>query len=222
MTEKKILASGCSFTYGDELEDRSMAWPSLVSATLCANLHNIALPGESSDYVLRSVIDRLSKDRNVNLVLIGYPMPGRLEFADNQGIYSSWPGNQDHSMYKFFPFRKQLQSYLDDHHNEKYLLSKWYINLISIQSFLKSINKPAVFVLVWKENFYYNKYKDDIDIIQLHKLVDWSLFTDNGAKSMAEYTTGCKLGPRKHFLEDGHKIVAKKIISYMEEKKIEI
>ena len=55
-----LYTIGDSFTYGDELPDRSKAWPYLVAKALGYTVDNLAQPGASNDYIVRTTVNYLN------------------------------------------------------------------------------------------------------------------------------------------------------------------
>ena len=91
---KKLLTVGDSFTYGEELADKTSAWPQILANKLNYSLTNLGQPSASNDKILRKTIDHLVREPDVDLVVIGWSNIGRREHADEFGYYDVWPGYQ--------------------------------------------------------------------------------------------------------------------------------
>lgn len=53
-----IVANGCSYTYGQELDDpKTQSWPALLAKKMNLNLVNIARPASGNDAILRRTVD---------------------------------------------------------------------------------------------------------------------------------------------------------------------
>lgn len=83
-----FVANGCSFTYGDGLDDpRNEAWPALVAQKFNVPIVSLACGGTSNDRIYRTTSDYLFKDFGTNpFYLIGltsmYRREEYMEFAN--------------------------------------------------------------------------------------------------------------------------------------------
>lgn len=73
-----LLTTGDSFTYGTELEDNSKAWPYILAGYLNTDVVNLAEPGASNDFILRSTVEGI-KTHNPSLVIVAWTTPDRFE-----------------------------------------------------------------------------------------------------------------------------------------------
>lgn len=211
---KNIISIGDSFTYGEELNNLYQAWPYLVGKAINADVVNLAQPAASNDKILRITLDYLARNNNVDLVLIGWSSPGRIEFSDELGYFDIWPGYSG----KMFSrdnlgWRTDLLEYVNKYHNSSSFHVKFLQQTILLQKYLHSMNIKYIMVNVL-ENEYYKKIKFD-GIQDYYKQIDQQKFLDFGTSGMIEWTEGCKKGPNGHFLDDGHAIVAKKIHEHL-------
>ena len=55
-----ILTVGDSFTYGEELADRTSAWPQVLANKINYELVNLGQPSASNDKILRKTLDYLT------------------------------------------------------------------------------------------------------------------------------------------------------------------
>jgi lysophospholipase L1-like esterase len=83
---KNILTVGDSFTYGEELADRNHSWPFLLANKLSANVTNMARPGSGNKRMIRYVMEHVADATPLDLVVVGWSSPGRIEFADEDGF----------------------------------------------------------------------------------------------------------------------------------------
>jgi hypothetical protein len=85
---KKLLASGCSFIFGDELEDQQGNNPSnstftaLLAQDLGLEYRCVAVSGSGSDSHVRQVIENV--DQDTGLVVVGWSYAGRFDFNFNK------------------------------------------------------------------------------------------------------------------------------------------
>ena len=132
---KNIVAVGDSFTYGEELKLVQNAYPYLLADKLSANIVNLAKPGSGNKRIVRSVIEHVANDQPVDLVIIGWSSPGRMEFADADGIYDIWPGNNG----TLFQSRNQLWrtdllNYINKHHDDEWIYKQYLLDVILLQN----------------------------------------------------------------------------------------
>lgn len=209
----KILAVGDSFTYGDELENRDLAWPSVLAEKLNGSVINKGQPGGSNDCIIRNCIEH-TLIHTVDLIVIGWTSPGRSEFADEHGYYDIWPGYTGKlAIENDRLWRNDLAKYITDHHSAMAYYKKFLTQVLLMQGFLKSRNQRYV-MLNTLQNEYYKKTKPTL-LSEYVNQVDKDNFIDFGKSGMMEWTYKCPQGPRGHFLEDGHKIVTDKIYEHI-------
>lgn len=200
---------GDSFTYGDELADINDAWPYLVAGKLSVAVDNKGIPAGGNTQIVRSVIDNICSNAPADLVLIGWTSPGRVEFADEAGVFDTWPGYNGAKFKLHEPWRETIVEYINRHHEPEYLYKQYLINIITVQTYLKYHNIKYLMLLTVANEYYKNTFRDQF--AELRGQIDPTYFVDPGL-GMAEWTRGVKKGDRGHFLEDGHRIVANKVL----------
>lgn len=209
----KILAVGDSFTYGEELSDRDTAWPTILASKLNGSAVNKGLPGASNDCIVRNCLEHLVS-YEVDLVVIGWSNPGRSEFHDECGSFDVWPGYAGHLWIdRTSPWRQDLVNYISKHHSSEAYYEKFLNQVLLMQGFLKSRNQKFIMMNIL-ENEHYKKIKP-ARLTHHQNQIDKDTFIGFGVSGMMEWTYGCKQGPRGHFLEDGHQIVADKIYEHI-------
>ena len=87
----KLLTVGDSFTYGEELVDKQMAWPFRLADKLNCEVTNLAKPGGGNSRMVRYVIENVN---SFDLVIIAWSHFARIELADENGFYDLWPGRR--------------------------------------------------------------------------------------------------------------------------------
>jgi hypothetical protein len=195
----RLLTVGDSFTYGEELSDVSNSWPNVLSEMNGYELTNLAKPGTGNTSIVRNCIQHIDQ---CDIVIIAWSHFARIEFADEYGIYDTWPGHRGIIFNGDLEFRKKILTYITDYYDDNYLYNQYLINIILLQNYLKSNNKKYIMLNSFGEN------KTDNDLI---KQIDKGLFLGWPDQSMMDWTYGCAKGPGGHFLEDGHRKVAEKI-----------
>jgi hypothetical protein len=205
----RLLTVGDSFTYGDELSVRSNAWPFLLSKIIKYDLSNLAKPGSGNTNIVRQCVEQVD---NYDMVVIAWSHFARIEFADDFGVYDTWPGNRGVAFTGQLEFRKNLMTYITNYFNDDYLYNQQLINIILLQNYLKINNKKYIMLDAFnnktflRDKFHYNELANQID---KEFYLGWPY------QSMMEWTYGCAQGPGGHFLEEGHQRVADKIYEHI-------
>lgn len=206
----KLLTVGDSFTYGDELPDRGLAWPYLLANKLNFDVTNLGKPGAGNNNIMRTVIEHSDE---ADIIIIAWSHFARIEVADENGIYDIWPGNAGNLFSGNLAYRHELLTYINKHHNDLYLYSQSLINVMLLQSYLVQHNKKYLmldsFNQSYNQHFPRNKLKQLTS--QLANKIDSNYYLGWPDESMMEWTYGCAKGPGGHFLEIGHQRVAEKI-----------
>jgi lysophospholipase L1-like esterase len=213
---KNILAVGDSFTYGEELEDRNLAWPSLLASRLQALVTNLGEPASSNDKILRKTIEVLINPMNItpDLVIIAWADPGRSEWADDGGFYDVWPGYGGKLFIRDSAFwREDLLRYINKYHNSAWFHRKFLQQVILLQNFLQNKNIKYV-MLNTSQNEYYKRAFFDGKTWYTDQ-IDQTYFLGFEKEGMTEWNYKLPQGPNGHFLEEGHQQVAEKIYEHI-------
>lgn len=211
--KKVIYTIGDSFTYGEELEDRNNAWPSLLANKFDMSLINEGKPGVGNEYIIKRTILAVSKHRP-DLVIIGWTSCARQEHADDLGVYDIWPGC---SSKKFennqYQNRKDFIKYITANNNDMHEYRRWLRQVVLLQSFLQNHNIDYIMCNTFDNQHRFGKYytlcQDYYDLIDDSKFVGWP---NDG---MVEWAYGTPHGPGRHPLELGHQRIADKIAEYI-------
>ena len=211
----KLLTVGDSFTYGDELMDReTTAWPYLLSQKLSCTVINKGVCGSSNWKMVRSLLEEDLKD--INLIIIGWSGFDRIEVADEYGIFDTFPGANKNELRipsSEVKWRTILIDYVNRHYNDNYLYRQYLSYIILVQSYLKLFNKKYIMLDAWLNHEYPGRVNtDNKDLISQ---IDTKNFLGWPNESMMEWTAGLKRGPKKHFLNVGHQVVANKIYEHI-------
>ena len=210
---KNILAVGDSFTYGQELKTSRDAYPQLIADRIGATLINQAAPGSGNKRMVRKIIDHITLKNPVDLVIIGWTSPGRMEFCDAAGIFDIWPGYSGRLFAQDQPWRMELLEYINKHHDPEYIYRMYLLDIIMLQNFLCKHNIKYIMLTTCSNEYYHNIYYSKSEL--LTDLIDSKYYVGWPTEGMAEWTRGCKRGPEGHFLAEGHKRVADKLYEYI-------
>ena len=201
----KLLTVGDSFTYGEELSNLTSAWPNLLSDKLGYELNNLAKPGSGNTRMVRQVVEYV---HNYDIIIIAWSHFARIEFADEHGIFDTWPGHRGLTFTNNIEFRTELLKYITLHHDDDYLYKQYLINIILTQHLLKANNKKYIMLDAFS-NRYVNEIKSNFtDLIEK---IDTTYYLGWPDETMMQWTYGTPQGSGGHFLEEGHAIVAEKI-----------
>ena len=170
-----ILVNGDSFTAGEESE---VAWPDLISNTV-----NIAVPGASNDYILRSTVDYVDT-HSVDYVIVAWTSPNRIELPGKHLTSASYK--------KYGPLVNSVFADWDT----KWAYNKFIVQTKLLDTYLHDI--PHVFVSTF-------------DIQQQATGAGLSCWLGWPHEGIVEWMRDCPKGPGGHPLELGHQRIAEKI-----------
>ena len=208
-----LLTVGDSFTYGEELSDRSSAWPQLLANQIGYELINLGQPSASNDKILRTTLNHLITAAP-DLVVIGWSNIGRSEHADEFGYYDVWPGYQGNLFLRDgCTWRNDLVDYVSRYHSAEAMHLKFIQQILLLQSYLKSSNIKYVMLNILQNEYYKKKHFNGQQ--QYFNQVNTEQFLGFNHSGMMEWTYGTPQGPGGHFLEEGHQIVSNKIYEHI-------
>jgi len=203
---KNILTVGDSFTYGEELADLNMAWPNRLANILNAKVTNLGQPGKGNRSMIRNVVENI---KCADLIIVAWSHYARSEFADNHGIYDTWPGNKGTLFGGRLSYRHDLLKYITQYHNDEYLYRQYLLDIILLQNYLKSNNKNYLMLDAFGNT---SQRHESTDLLQQ---IDTTYYIGWPNETMMEWTFGCPVGTQRHFLEQGHQRVADKIYEHI-------
>ena len=203
----RLLAVGDSFTYGEELADMDLAWPSLLGQKLGYEVTNLAKPGSGNTRMVRHCVEQIN---NYDMVVIAWSHFARIEMADEHGFYDLWPGCDSSAHKSYSPWRHELIEYTSRHHSDNYMYNQYLLNIILLQTYLAANNKRYIML-----DSFGNHQASQRTGSGLLEQVDTRYYLGWPNESMMEWTYGCPQGSRGHFLEQGHRIVADKIYEHI-------
>jgi hypothetical protein len=209
-----ILAVGDSFTYGEELTDIHTAYPFLLARQLNAIVNNLAKPGSGNRRMIREVLDFIGHKNPVDLVIIAWSSPGRLEFSDAAGTFDIWPGYSGNMFQAGGQlWRMELLQYINEHHNTSWIYQQHLYDVIMLQEYLKNTGIKYIMLRTVGNEYYHNSHY--LQNYHLTSSINQNQYLGWPSEGMSEWTQGCKRGPNGHFLEEGHQRVAEKINEYI-------
>lgn len=206
----KLVTVGDSFTYGDELEDITLAWPYLLAEKINYSIINLAKPASGNTRMVRYIIENIN---NFDTCIIAWSHYARTEIADQRGMFDIWPGCSSEPHRQQLPWRSKLIDYYTQYHNDDYLYRQYLINIILLQQYL--INNNKKYLMLDTFGNHQDARRNLSSNNDLLKQIDSTYYIGWPTTTMMEWTHGCPKGPGGHFLEQGHEIVADKIYEYI-------
>lgn len=140
MAVKRLVVHGCSFAYGEELENiANQSWAALVAKSLNLELLNLAKPGFSNDGAIEELIAE-SLDPNNDLVIMMWTWNHRINIVDEEGWFTCFPENSDGGI------RNMISNTIMGIADQNWLFRRWLTQVILLQEYFKSKGIKYLFV----------------------------------------------------------------------------
>lgn len=128
-----ILFDGCSWTYGDQLENLHHRFSDLIGGV------NIGECGKSNDGILRTTINYLERNTNIDTVIIQWTVNLRTEFRKPDAAAYDFIGRA--AVDRATGYRQNLaKSYYKSIYNDNHALDNFYKNKFLMETYLQSKN----------------------------------------------------------------------------------
>lgn len=208
----KVLALGCSFTRGSELQDaENTAWPSLLAKMLPAHVVNQAEYNGSNDMMFRKAMER---DQDYDLVVVAWSEAHRMEVWLNDKIISArrrhpvGPFSVNHN--SAGQTLEWVRPFFANHYDEQYFLRRWLCQAVSLQDHFKLHGQRYLFLTAFGNEDSLTKHQGVLKSkIDTDRWIGWP------GESIMSWTAGMPYGPYGHPLEQGHAVVADKIYEHI-------
>lgn len=216
MTElniNKIVTSGCSFTFGEELDNpKQEAWPVLVAKNLNSQCENLGWPGAGNEHIANKIIEYCALNENKNtLFIIMWSHFSRQLFCRSENhnylrhISATWPAEYD----------KDLKNLLfTKYYNETYLFKKTLIQIILLQNFFKAKNYHYIMCSSMKHIIPDNVHND---LKSLVNQIDKTKYKEFNKFSFDTLTDPDFRAPKGHPDARAHKQIADIITSWIKD-----
>ena len=209
---RRLIAHGCSFTHGEELQDPSTgSWPALVADQLGVELVNLGQPAYSNDAILQDIVaqdinnipagHQPSWENYTDLVIICWTTNLRMMFTDDGGSYTIMARSKEQG------YRKQISDLLMATNDSRWLYERWLTQVILAQSYLDGRHAKFLFFSAFDNQGSFKDLRTP-----LKAKIDASRFIGWPNEGFVEWAYPCELGPRGHPLERGHAKVADKLL----------
>ena len=209
-----ITFSGCSITWGDELNDRlNERYSKLVADHYNTKGYNMSECGISNDAIVRRTIEYLQGTRP-DLVVLQFTVTQRIEFFDANVEPENWTPQRLQSV-------RQRDYYLRIYNDVLGAENLWK-NIFLFDSFCKSIGQKYVSIIAehyentqrWPERYYENNIGYWRSLCNDYTPVWMHMDVLKGLKQCpAHYANGFNGG---HPSAKGHKAIANKIIELID------
>jgi len=229
-----LWTTGCSHTYGDDLEYKKQAWPFLLATKLGIECTNNAVSGGSNERIVYETL----KSEKCDLVIIAWTYKERFTRYDKNNFQINFNPQLKHTLYsdkaEFVDYGKLHYAYWQ---NTLYSFKLWLQQIILLQNYLKQNNQRYLML-----NAAYNQY--DIFVTKQENfndsVRDYVCFDQmNDDQLLAEYSeiqkyidmidTRCyynisqfhitdlhkcyATGSTGHLMEEGHEEIANRLYS---------
>ena len=204
----RLLVSGCSLIYGDELSDRNLRWAKLFADHFkFKEIVDLSEPGCSNPGIVRRTTNHLLSDSKFDFVLIGWSYNERQEFY-RKGKFVEFLKSSSH---KLGWTERTLHSLVfgayDRPLDVKFVEGIKYRLLLA--AFLRTDKIPYLFVPCGDDTLYdtwpNDKYRRAVEL-------DPGIM---GGRSYNNSSDDFERGPNGHPLEEANKSWATKIIEYV-------
>ena len=209
-----ITFSGCSITWGDELNDRlNERYSKLVADHYNTKGYNMSECGISNDAIVRRTIEYLQGTRP-DLIVLQFTVTQRIEFFDANVEPEKWTPQRLKSV--------RQRDYYTRIYNEVLGAENLWKNIFLFDSFCKSIGQKYVSIIAehyestqrWPERYYENKKGYWRSLCNDYTPVWMHMDVLKGLKQCpAHYANGFNGG---HPSAKGHKAIANKIIELID------
>lgn len=232
-----IYFNGCSHTFGDDLVDRRLAWPALMASSLHSQFQNDAVSGGTNDRIMYRT---MKYAKQFDFVCVAWTYTSRFTRyrADNNHDVN-FNAQLSHSMYGQDPdFQDYGRLHYTVWHNELYSFKIWLQNIVLLQRYLDSVNRP--YVMISADHNYLNRWGVgrnhfnssvqsllNFDLMSDAQLdAEWQEIQDLLSQVNRERFHGFghwwitqlhhthALGPTAHLLQSGHRAIADYLLSH--------
>lgn len=204
----KIYYDGCSWTWGDELEDKDKRYSKIISNHYKAEEYNIAESGGCNRRIVRNILDHNIDD--FDLFVIQMTMQSRTEWYDEdekkfRAVKASLPSHLSDEE------RKYWHAYYEKIYHKKYGIADERIFYYLLREILR--DKKHIIVTCSRESFV--PYDMDISLDLYDNKKRHAIHKQWGDKppypSLKNY-----LARGNHPNELGHKIIAEMLTNYLD------
>lgn len=202
----KILAVGCSFTHGCELDNTLQAWPHVLAEMVNGSAENFGFPGGSNDYIFRTALEE-SLRTQYDLVVVQWSSIDRREIwfhgkPISISPSSGWLSNPE--------LKGWIRQYYLQFHDDELRLQSWLSQAVALQEYFKMQGQKFIFCNMMS---YTDQHRSAV--LGLWNKIDTKYFLGWPDSALVDWMGDCPQGPYGHPLELGHKRIAEKIYEHI-------
>lgn len=137
---KRIVASGCSFAYGQGLDDpKTESWPAQLASLMGVECVNLGKPGMGNEHVFSSIVDYFAF--NAQHTTDSFVIPSFSEFSRVEFTLPASPGYPSKNWTTILNSRcepKFTSMFFEKFYVEEYYYARYMRTIISLQAIMKS------------------------------------------------------------------------------------
>jgi hypothetical protein len=235
----KLYFNGCSHTYGDDLKNKSHAWPYIVSKNYNSECFNDSVSGGTNDRILYNTLNYIN---DYDKFYIAWTYVSRFtRYRSDNNYEINFNCNFIHGMYgKKIEFLDYAKLHYRHWYNELYEFKIWLQKIIFLQNTFKQLEKSYQMIFLvdnkikeyisnrqtfqkqvkFLESFeitsddtfdqHFSDIQNYVNLIDYTKLIDWNT---NYIK-VNELKKVFPVGNTKHLLDAGHQHIAEYVLKH--------
>lgn len=227
-----ILAVGCSHTYGDDLVDKSAAWPHMLASLMDTNAINAAVSGGTNELIIHEVLKQ-TVNQNYDLVAIAWTYANRRTFWTTDTMHPvNFNIHLAHDLYGNESYFQQFGKLLYAHWmNDLQSIKSWLQQILMLQSWLICMEQNYVMLNAtdnglanylendWSKFDFFHRMDDEQIASEKHEIQGYiDLIDKSNYYNLLDYAIieqKFKTGRTGHLLEEGHADTAKRIYEFI-------
>lgn len=233
-----LFFTGCSFTYGDDLDNPlSGSWPAVVAKNKNQNFVNNAVSAGTNDRIVYQVVKNIDSYEKFYIAWTSIDRFTRYRQDNNFEVHFN-PSLKNSLYQQSFEYHEYGKIHYAYWHNNLYAFKLWLQQIRLVQSLLREKKKPYIMINAFPNNIkrwsvdwknFNNSvksllcfdamddeqlYKEHIEIQESLSEIDFDNFINWSEWNISEFCNKFEKGPTNHPLEDGHKSIAHYILSH--------
>lgn len=189
---------GCSFVFGSELPDLTLAWPSLIAKELDLEYQCLAYPGKGNLFIADRILNFTKPD---DFVVVHWTYIDRFDYAENHGLTNlDWKSTLPNNIEDQFYYKKYQCDYVDK-----------LRTLITIKYTIDYLKTSGIrFFMSYHDALLFDqKFHTSLAIQTLQEQIKPYLF-DFTSQNFVEWarSRGHQVSEQGHLLTSGHRAVA--------------
>jgi len=206
-TNKKLVAHGCSFTYGCELQNPNQtAFPILLGDKLGYQVDNLAIPGTSNERIIKDIINYKDK---IDLLLICWTCETRFELGNYKGDVEKFGWNLIKPV-----MNKTLNKVLSTEYlNWDFYIDKMFHQIVMLQTWCKYNQIPFVFCYGVANGGTLKKHNDTDTYVK--NQIDWSKWYNPNESFRTLTARKFAYSWDEHPLEEAHTFFAESLYDFI-------